>query len=140
MTNKKSEAPAEFVEEVDIVEPETVDEKTALELLDDKLRNDELLADMPELKDPIKLRIRERNALLELVIRAEKITKDENADDVDVKMAAMNLMAGIDEFAESIAVDKNAYVEWSVEQEYESFMALLSRYSASLGKPNSSAN
>lgn len=132
--SKKNETPVETVEEVTVVEPETVDEKSALEVLDEKLRDDEILADLPELKDPIKLRIRERNVLLELVMRADAMTKDENADEVAAKMAALDLMAGIDEFAETIAVDKNAYVEWAEAQSYDAFLALLNRYSAALGK------
>ena len=132
--SKKNETPVEAVEEVTVVEPETVDEKSALEVLDEKLRDDEILADLPELKDPIKLRIRERNVLLELVMRADAMTKDENADEVAAKMAALDLMAGIDEFAETIAVDKNAYVEWAEAQSYDAFLALLNRYSAALGK------
>ena len=132
--SKKNETPVEAVEEVTVVEPETVDEKSALEVLDEKLRDDEILADLPELKDPIKLRIRERNVLLELVMRADAMTKDENADEVAAKMAALDLMAGIDEFAETIAVDKTAYVEWAEAQSYDAFLALLNRYSAALGK------
>lgn len=132
--SKKNEAPAEAVEELTVVEPEIVDEKSALEVLDEKLRDDEILADLPELKDPIKLRIRERNVLLELVMRADAMSKDENADEVAAKMAALDLMAGIDEFAETIATDKNAYVEWAEAQSYDAFLALLNRYSAALGK------
>lgn len=132
--SKKNEAPAEAVEELTVVEPEIVDEKSALEVLDEKLRDDEVLADLPELKDPIKLRIRERNVLLELVMRADAMSKDENADEVAAKMAALDLMAGIDEFAETIATDKNAYVEWAEAQSYDAFLALLNRYSAALGK------
>lgn len=133
--SKKNETPEEnFVEEVTVLEPETTDEKSTLEVLDEKLRDDEILADLPELKEPIKLRIRERNVLLELVMRADVMSKAEGADEVATKMAALDLMAGIDEFAETIAVDKNAYVEWSEKQSYDAFLALLNRYSAALGK------
>lgn len=133
MSKKNENNEESFVEEVTVVD-EVANEKTAIESLDEKLRDDEILADLPELKDPIKLRIRERNTLLELVMRADVMTKDENADEVDAKMAALELMAGIDEFAESIAVDKNAYVEWAEVQGYDAFLALLNRYSAALGK------
>ncbi len=133
--SKKNETPEEnFVEEVTVLEPEISDEKSTLEVLDEKLRDDEILADLPELKEPIKLRIRERNVLLELVMRADVMSKAEGADEVATKMAALDLMAGIDEFAETIAVDKNAYVEWSEKQSYDAFLALLNRYSAALGK------
>ena len=132
--SKKNETPAEAVEEVTVTEAETIDEKSTLEVLDEKLRDDEVLADLPELKDPIKLRIRERNILLELVMRADQMSKAEDADEVSTKMASLDLMAGIDEFAETIAVDKNAYIEWSEKQSYDAFLALLNRYSAALGK------
>ncbi len=132
--SKKNETPAEAVEEVTVVETETIDEKSTLEVLDEKLRDDEVLADLPELKEPIKLRIRERNILLELVMRADQMSKAEDADEVSTKMASLDLMAGIDEFAETIAVDKNAYIEWSEKQSYDAFLALLNRYSAALGK------
>jgi hypothetical protein len=132
--SKKNETPAEAVEEVTVTETETIDEKSTLEVLDEKLRDDEVLADLPELKEPIKLRIRERNILLELVMRADQMSKAEDADEVSTKMASLDLMAGIDEFAETIAVDKNAYIEWSEKQSYDAFLALLNRYSAALGK------
>lgn len=132
--SKKNETPAEAVEEVTVPETETIDEKSTLEVLDEKLRDDEVLADLPELKEPIKLRIRERNILLELVMRADQMSKAEDADEVSTKMASLDLMAGIDEFAETIAVDKNAYIEWSEKQSYDAFLALLNRYSAALGK------
>ncbi len=133
--SKKNETPEEaVVEEVTVLEPEISDEKSTIEILDEKLRDDEVLADLPELKEPIKLRIRERNVLLELVMRADIMAKAEGADEVDAKMAALDLMAGIDEFAETIAVDKNAYIEWSEKQSYDAFLALLNRYSAALGK------
>lgn len=132
--SKKNETPVEAVEEVTVTETETIDEKSTLEVLDEKLRDDEVLADLPELKEPIKLRIRERNILLELVMRADQMSKAEDADEVSTKMASLDLMAGIDEFAETIAVDKNAYIEWSEKQSYDAFLALLNRYSAALGK------
>ena len=132
--SKKNETPDNAVEEVTVVEEEIVEEKSALEVLDEKLRDEEILADLPELKEPIKLRIRERNVLLELVMRADQMSKAEDADEVATKMASLDLMAGIDEFAETIAVDKNAYIEWSEKQGYDAFLALLNRYSAALGK------
>mgnify|MGYP000406172952 CR=1 FL=1 len=132
--SKKNETPVDAFEEVTILEPETIDEKSTLEVLDEKLRDDEVLADLPELKEPIKLRIRERNILLELVMRADQMSKAEDADEVSTKMASLDLMAGIDEFAETIAVDKNAYIEWSEKQSYDAFLALLNRYSEALGK------
>lgn len=134
MSKKNEPIDENVIEEVTVVEEEIVDEKSALEVLDEKLRDDEVLADLPELKDPVKLRIRERNILLELVMRADQMSKAEDADEVSTKMASLDLMAGIDEFAETIAVDKNAYIEWSEKQGYDAFLALLNRYSAALGK------
>lgn len=138
MAKNKENFEEEFVEETVVEEvtvtDETAGEKTAIESLDEKLRDDEVLADLPELKEPIKLRIRERNVLLELVMRADLMSKADGADELAEKMAALDLMAGIDEFAESIAVDKNAYVEWAEKQGYDAFLALLNRYSTALGK------
>lgn len=124
---------------------------TEAEIAHDKeLSDEELLADMPELKAPEKLRIRERNRIMRLVFESDFMDKDDEKDAPKPKTAAekaeaakqkkqetlaiLDLVAGIDEFAESIATDKEAYAEWSEGQDYPAFLALMHRYSAALGK------
>lgn len=119
--------------------------------LEATLSEDELLADMPALVPPAKLRIRQRNTIMKLAFRLRDIIPDsedgvvsvdldlESLDD-EVLGKLLDAMADIDDFAESIAVDKAAYAEWSQGKDYEVFSALLGRYSSAVGESSSSAS
>jgi hypothetical protein len=120
---------------------------TAAETLESELNQDELLADLPELKAPARLRLRERNVILKLAINLRSLMDegDEsesasiNIDEDDARMPLLlDVLADIDEFAESIAVDKDAYVEWSLNKDYETFSALLMRYASAVGESSAS--
>jgi hypothetical protein len=134
--SNKTSTPVEEIEDaVDEGVEEEVEAKPALEVLDAKLSDDEILADLPKLKPATHLRIRERNVLLALVMRADVTSKEaEGKDAFAEQMSALDLMSGIDDFAESIAFDKDAYVSWSEGQGHEAFLAILNRYSSALGK------
>lgn len=131
MANKKENTDAEVVEE--IVEDELESLTDAEKELEAVLADDELLADMPELKAPEKLRIRERNRLLALVLQADEMNS-RSLTGKEQQVAALDLMAGIDEFAESIAKNQDAYIEWSEGRNYEAFLAIMNRYATALGK------
>jgi hypothetical protein len=124
---KKSEPIVDDVTE-DVAVP------ASLEAHESGLSEDELLADLPKLVEPTRLRIRQRNDLLTLVMGAEEFSQDSSLDDTASKVAILNMMADIDDWAESIAFDKEAYALWSEGQGYESFLALMNRYSVALGK------
>lgn len=120
--------------------------------------DDELLADLPELVPPTKLRPRQRNVIMklalgmrELVKRVKGITSDDldDAEDVSIDMeslgdedlgAVLDVFADIDEFAESIATDPKKYIEWSQKSSYDQLSALLSRYSSAVGESTGSSS
>jgi len=120
--------------------------------------DDELLADLPELVPPTKLRPRQRNVIMklalgmrELVKRVKGITGDDldDAEDVSIDMAnlgdedlgaVLDVFADIDEFAESIATDPKKYIEWSQKSSYDQLSALLSRYSSAVGESTGSSS
>lgn len=105
---------------------------------------DELLATLPELASPLKLRLRQRNRLMKLALSlrslvpegAEEIDTDNLADEDLVRL--LDVLADVDEFAESIAVDKEAYVAWAQAASYEHFTAILGRYSSAVGESSGS--
>jgi len=118
---------------------------------------DELLADMPELCPPHKLRYRDRARVQEIaaeaVGRGVIVLKDDDEGDgenegieFDVRReedrarlrALHDVVAMIDEFAESIALDPEAYTEWSIGKNEEYFFAILTRYDEAVGESNGS--
>lgn len=124
---------------------------SAADELEATLSEDELLADMPALIPPAKLRIRQRNTIMKLAFRMRDVIPDseDGAVSVDLDLDSLgdeelgkllDAMADIDDFAESIAIDKAAYAEWAQGKDYEVFSALLSRYSSAVGESNSSAS
>jgi hypothetical protein len=50
----------------------------------------------------------------------------------------LDVLADVDEFAESIATDSDAYVQWSLGKGYEVFTALLMRYASAVGESSAS--
>jgi hypothetical protein len=120
----------------------------------DDLAEDEVLADMPTLVPPTKLRVRQRNKVMKLAIglrsfvpeKPEGADGDEVEGELDLDSLSddqlekfLDVLADIDDFAESIAVDKEAYVAWSEGQDYDAFTAILGRYSSAVGKSSSSS-
>jgi hypothetical protein len=124
---KKSEPVVDDVTE-DVAVP------ASLEAHEAELSEDELLADMPKLAAPLKLRIKQRNALVKLVMQAESFQKDNSDDETASKLVILDLIGGVDEWAESIAFDQEAYVDWAQGRGHETFLALMNRYSVALGK------
>lgn len=115
--------------------------------------DDELLADMPELKAPTRLRIGESNRIMKLMVRVRSLipdTAEEGADgaaEFDIDTLAdedfdklLDMLDGVDKFAESIALDPAAYVSWAEGKSIQHFMGLLNRYSSAVGESSSSAS
>lgn len=116
---------------------------SAEEARDVELELEEMLEGMPELRSPDRLRIRQKNALKAIGLRhasdIEKLQAVREKDapiDEELALALMDLAAEMDEFAESIAFDKDAYEEWSIKNadNIPVFVALLNKYMTSLGE------
>lgn len=112
---------------------------TAEEAHEANLEVDELLADMPELIAPERLRLRHRNRLMGIFLRADAdgtLMGGGEVRDPKKLESMLNMLGEVDEFAESIALDKEAYAEWSIANgdNYNVFSALLQRYASAVGE------
>lgn len=130
--------------------PETVEditEPTALELEQEtEAEEADLLADMPTLTAPDKLRIKHQNALRRLSLqvapsfeRLRGLRDDDgvlSAEDMDAESYEGIFLATelIDAFAESIAKDPEAYADWAAGKDANTFFAILSRYTRTSGE------
>lgn len=130
--------------------PETVEditEPTALELEQEtEAEEADLLADMPTLTAPDKLRINHQNALRRLSLqvapsfeRLRGLRDDDgvlSAEDMDAESYEGIFLATelIDAFAESIAKDPEAYADWAAGKDANTFFAILSRYTRTSGE------
>lgn len=113
--------------------------------LEQRLSVDEILADMPELRAPEKLRIRHRSQLMSIFLRADEqgiLTGGEQISDISKIEGMLTLLSEVDDFAESIAVDKEAYERWSIANgdNHEAFVAILTRYASAVGESIGSAS
>ena len=106
----------------------------------------ELLADMPSLRPAHKFRLRHRNAFKNLTFEALKkgvFEGDLNYDmskpeDIERYQAMQSFVESIDEWAESVADDPDAYAEWAEGKTEETFIALFVTYREALGESSSS--
>jgi hypothetical protein len=125
----------------------------AEDILEEEIAKEDLLADMPALKPPTKLRLAQRNRLSILLMDSGLIDEeDDDASDEDEDFDYRNpehrakikdmlgLAAAIDEFAESIALDQAAYVEWAEGKDVDVFLAIFQRYTSAVGESNGSAS
>ncbi|ALJ22041.1 hypothetical protein [Microbacterium sp. No. 7] len=111
-----------------------------------------LLADLPALRPAHKFRIGQRVAFENLMLNAVKdgiISDDDdgpmefdiaNPADIERLQKLRDFVVTIDEWAEGIAVDKDAYAEWAEGKTEEHFMALFQKYQAELGESGSSVS
>lgn len=118
---------------------------SAAQQLEDSLSDDELLADLPELKAPGKLRLRQRNQVMKIALKLRSFTGDAEGefelDEDDPRLPALlDILAEVDEFAESIAASRDDYSAWAEGKDYEVFTALLSRYASAVGESTASSN
>lgn len=139
------------------IDAEVVDEESAptpSETVDEQLDQDalraELLADLPELLPAHRLRARARAGFDRLIMHATvgnvfrkdgMLSFDLNKPaDVERYDAFLEFVAEIDEWAETIAIDPEAYADWSAGKDGEVFMALFMEYQRALGESRGSAN
>ena len=117
---------------------DAVKEPTAEELREQELAMNEALEGLPELHPPHMLRIRDRNRVMEIAMKFSRsgLMDKLSSVDADVAIEMGALLADVDDFAESIAFDKEAYLAWSRENSdnYGAFVALLMRYSEASGE------
>lgn len=122
---------------------------SAADELEKEISDEELLADLPELRSPERLRIRHRNRIMSAYFKAERnglISDSEEGEDEDLKGEKLEVMfeflADVDDFAESIAIDLDAYVEWAEKNSsnYPAYMALMRRYVSAVGESNGSSS
>ncbi|MBQ9917354.1 MAG: hypothetical protein IJO71_09160 [Microbacterium sp.] len=126
---------------------------TAAQARDTQQLEEELLADLPELKPALKLRIGERNRLSEILLdayasglfggsddeRSEGFDLDlDNPEDLAKYKQLNRLCEQIDEWAESIAVDREAYAEWAGGKQHDTYFAILNRYQEAQGESTGS--
>ena len=136
MATKKTSADDNVVE---LKAPEVTEE----EVRDHELEQEDLLAGMPELRAPGRLRIRHKNRLKAIGIRHGKHLQalsaaQENDTDIpeEAAIGLLDLAAEVEEFGESIAIDPAAYEEWAIKHadDVAVFVALLNRYMGAVGE------
>lgn len=126
---------------------------TAAKSRDTQELETELLADMPDLKPALRLRIGERNRLSEILLDAYASglfgrSDDDSAEGFDLdldnpedlaKYKQLNrLCEDIDAWAESIAIDSEAYAEWAGGKQHDTYFAILNRYQEAQGESTGS--
>lgn len=128
----------------------------AEELHEQQLEQEDLLADMPKLRPPHRLRLRHRNPLLDILLDSglmddvdedDEAEEDEELDFSNPEHRAkikdfMRTAAAVDDWAESIAEDPVAYAAWAEEHSDspDVFLAILAIYANASGKSNGSAS
>lgn len=149
MAAKKTTPQAENAAE-DVAPP------TAEEILEAEAETNDLLADLPKLRQPHELRLAARNKIKTIrmdhsrnlakivgdVKNGTKISDLPEATAVEYMKHMMSVQEAIDEFAESIAIDVPGYIAWSNKNadDYAPFIALLMRYADAAGESSGSAS
>lgn len=108
----------------------------------------ELLADMPALRPARRFRLGHRNAFHDLSLEALKSGAFEGdmefnmdkPEDIERFQNLQKFVVSIDEWAESIADDPEAYALWSEGKTEEHFLALFAEYKDALGESQRSAS
>ncbi|WP_053352702.1 hypothetical protein [Leucobacter musarum] len=149
MTAKKGPAPTEPIETEN-------EQPTAEQILEAEAELEDVLADLPQLRPPHELRLAARNKIKtirlehgrDLVRIVGKVREGAPIADlpedtqVEYLKHMMSVQEAVDEFAESIAIDRAGYIEWSNKHadDYTPFIALLFRYADAAGESNGSAS
>ena len=128
--------------------------KKPSEVIDDQIDNDETeseaLAGLPALIPAHRFRARHRINFQNLQLNALKSGAFEGNGALEFDMstpegieqyqALMEFVATIDEWAETIAIDPDAYAEWAEGKNYNTFIALFVKYQRELGESQRSEN
>lgn len=106
---------------------------------DERQALEELTKNVPALKPASQFRQRERSKLLGIAVRLEPFIQEDGTvslEDNGAKLAMLEYVADADEFFESIAIDRDAYVAWStgLKDSERVFGALLATYQEALGE------
>jgi hypothetical protein len=124
------------VDELDTDEDTLTDEERAEKERERIAEEDDLLAGMPQLADPHRLRIKHQNALKRISLAASPTFKKLRAGDRDD--AALEglfvLSEQIDAFAESIAKRPDEYAEWAAGKDENVMLAIFGRYTRARGE------
>lgn len=136
-TTKKTTAPVD--EEVVVGEVMTDAEAQR----EEELEMEDVLADMPELLDTRRFRLRHKNQLKEIYFRyqddlaeARKYSAEDKTLPPKIGLSLEAMAGEIDMFAQTIAVDSKAYEDWAVEKsdDVTVFVALLTKMMSALGE------
>lgn len=126
--------------------------KKPSEIIDDQLENDateaDALAGLPELLPAHRFRARHRVNFQNLQLEALKsgVFGGDGALEFDTStpegieryQALLDFIATVDEWAETIAIDADAYADWAAGKDYNSFIALFVKYQRELGESSRS--
>lgn len=129
---------------------------TAEAILEAEIEKEDLLADLPPLREPHRLRLKHRNVLTTILMDSGLLDDDgeEGEDGEDEKLDLRNpahrdkikdvlkLAEQVDEFAESIAVNPLEYAVWAEKHsnDVDVFLALLNVYANASGESAGSAS
>lgn len=122
---------------------------TAAEELEARAEREALLEGLPALTPPNELRFRQRARIKEIVAEAvgrdvlregdDGIEFDITSDADRARLSALyDIVDMIDQFAQSIALDPDAYVGWAKDKEESHFFAILTQYNEAVGESTGS--
>lgn len=143
-TNRTTDTETTETETVEQTPSEQVDALMAAEDV-----RAELLSDLPPLRPARRFRLGHRNRFHDLLLEAAKSGAFDRDDmeydlsdpkDIEDFQKLQKFVESIDDWAESIAEDAEAYALWSEGKTEEHFMALFAQYKADLGESSGSEN
>ena len=119
--------------------PETVETSPTADSVEATLTLEERLAGIPDLIPPHRLRVKHRNKIRSIFLNLERkgVFESEGVEIREDRIEDfMAVIEDVDEFAESIAYDHEAYVDWASDNgnNVDAFAAILEHYMAALGE------
>lgn len=117
---------------------------TAAEKHDAVLDEASVLANVPELLPPTKLRTAQRGRVIVLSQRLALLLDPKGGldlEDPDVLAASYSVLGEADEFFESLAVDHDSYIGWAqgLADSEQIFAMLIGKYARAVGESTSSS-
>lgn len=117
---------------------------TAAEKHDAVLNEASVLANVPELLPPTKLRTAQRGRVIVLSQRLALLLDPKGGldlEDPDVLAASYSVLGEADEFFETLAVDHGAYIGWAqgLADSEQIFAMLIGKYARAVGESTSSS-
>lgn len=110
-----------------------------IEQHDEELAEKDILNGVPALLPPEQFRQRQRSKVMDMLNRLRVVVGEDGtvrADDIEGTSKLLEILADADEFFESIAADREAYVAWSTGlKDSEQIMgALVTKYARAVGE------